>query len=73
MPPDCALYADLSVAPPTSHDGEFPYLRDCDGFEAVMVYKHIDDSQMHIQSLGFEIRRTVQAVVVRRLPDHESG
>lgn len=41
------------IAPPTSTDGSFPYLRDQPGFEAVMCYYYIDANQEYIQELGF--------------------
>jgi len=53
IPPECAIYADLSYTTPASHDGTFPTRRACDLFEGVMAYAHIDASQAHIQSLGY--------------------
>lgn len=38
---------------PQSDDGRFPYLRDCDGFEAVNCYLHITEYQEYLQFLGY--------------------
>ncbi|MBI4720536.1 MAG: M36 family metallopeptidase [Chitinivibrionia bacterium] len=37
----------------TARDPSFPYLRNCDMFEAVNAYHHITQNQLYIQSLGF--------------------
>ena len=39
--------------PVYSHDKRFPFLRDCDGFEAVNCYLHITQYQEYLQSLGY--------------------
>ena len=43
----------IPFTPPTSRNDDFPYIRDCDAFEAVMAYDHITRNQLYIQGLGF--------------------
>jgi hypothetical protein len=53
---DFCTIAELAapvIDEPRSLEGRFPYLRDCDGFEAVNCYLHITEYQEYLQSLGF--------------------
>jgi hypothetical protein len=46
--------------PSTSLDGHWNYQRDNNGFNDVMTYFHIDQSQRYIQSLGFTGDKAIQ-------------
>jgi hypothetical protein len=50
-----------NMATPVSHDGQFPYLRSCDQFEAVNCYIHITQFQLYLQSLGYTGVNSVNA------------
>lgn len=49
-----------TVAPSMSIDGHWSYQRDNNGFQDVMTYFHIDQSQRYIQSLGFTGDKAIQ-------------
>jgi hypothetical protein len=45
---------EVRKAPPTNSDGRFLFNRSQSGFEHTNVYHHLDRSQRHIKSLGFD-------------------
>lgn len=53
---------DLPTSSPVTaaHQDSFCFTRSHQGFEDVMVYYHIDNSQRYMQSLGFNNYRTIQ-------------
>ena len=58
------------IGEPSSHDGQFPYLRSCDQFEAVNCYIHITQFQLYLQSLGYTGTNSINARPIRVDPHY---